>query len=58
MEVTSRDLQYMVREQIVEEVNESIKLADGGMISPDEMLLLRWNSQHGSVFVDGAHFKV
>jgi len=25
---------------------------------PEEMLALRWNSQHGSIFVDGSHFKV
>lgn len=24
---------------------------------PDEMLALRWNSQFGSVFVDGSHFQ-
>lgn len=24
----------------------------------DEMLYLRWNSQHGSVYVDGSHYKV
>ena len=26
-------------------------------IGPDEMLALRWNSQHGCVFVDGSHFR-
>lgn len=25
---------------------------------PNEMAVLRWNSQHGSVFVDGSHLKV
>ena len=58
MDSNSPLLQYMVREQILEEVNESIKLADGGMIDQEDMLLLRWNSQHGALYVDGAHFKV
>ena len=58
MDANSPLLQYMVREQILEEVNESIKLADGGMIDQEDMLLLRWNSQHGALYVDGAHFKV
>lgn len=60
MDVTSDELQYMVREQILEEVKagETVQLADNGMISPTEMLLLRWNSQHGALYVDGAHFKV
>ena len=58
MSATSSTLQYMVREQILEEVNDSIQLADGGMINQEEMLLLRWNSQHGALYVDGAHFKV
>eukprot|EP01036_Dinobryon_divergens_P022421 gene22421-30673_t len=58
MSATSSTLQYMVREQILEEVNDSIQLADGGMINQEEMLLLRWNSQHGALYVDGAHFKL
>ncbi len=27
-------------------------------LGPDEMLALRWNSQFGSIFVDGSHFRV
>ena len=27
-------------------------------LGPNEMAVLRWNSQHGSVFVDGSHLKV
>jgi len=60
MDSWSPDLQYMIREQILEETSSSevVKLSNGGMICPSDMLLLRWNSQHGSVFVDGSHFKV
>lgn len=28
------------------------------LIGPDEMIAMRWNSQFGSVFVDGSHFQV
>ncbi len=48
----------MVREHLVEPGNEHQRKAGHGIIRPDEMLSLRWNSQFGSIFVDGSHFKV
>lgn len=51
-------VQYMVREHLVELGNEHQRKAGHGMVRPDEMLSLRWNSQFGSIFVDGSHFKV
>lgn len=35
-----------------------ICLITSTVVGPEEMLALRWNSQHGSIFVDGSHFKV
>lgn len=57
MDIRSRNLQYMVREHLVEETNEHQRKAGHGLIRADEMLSLRWNSQFGCVFVDGSHFK-
>jgi hypothetical protein len=28
-----------------------------GFVSEEEMLFIRWNSQYGAVFADGAHMK-
>jgi NAD+ kinase len=57
MDIRSRNLQYMVREHLVEESNSHQRKASHGIIRPDEMLGLRWSSQHGCIFVDGSHFK-
>eukprot|EP01039_Chlorochromonas_danica_P003181 gene3181-3483_t len=57
MDVKSRNLQYMVREHLIEPGNAHQKLLRHSMIRPEEMLSLRWNSQYGAVFVDGSHFK-
>ena len=55
----SKDLQYMVREHLVDddaEAAEAAVLARGrGVLEDGERLHLRWNSQHGRVWVDGAH---
>lgn len=53
----SVSLQYMVREHLCEPGNSHQSLLRHSMIRPEEMLSLRWNSQHGSAFVDGSHFK-
>jgi hypothetical protein len=36
---------YMVREHLVERGGEHLRKAGHGMINPEEMLYLRWNSQ-------------
>lgn len=57
MDIHSRNLQYMVREHLVENNNFHQKKAGHSIIRPDEFLKLRWNSQVGCVFVDGSHFR-
>jgi NAD+ kinase len=57
MDPRSSDLQYMIREHLVEENNLLQKDASHGFISADSSLHLRWNSQSGCVFVDGSHMK-
>ncbi len=58
MDLRSTSIQYMVREHLVEEGSTFQKSGGRGLIRSDEMMALRWNSQHGSVFVDGSHFSV
>ena len=61
MDVRSTNLQYMVREHLVEDTNSSHsshhRKLGHGIIRPNEMLNIRWNSQYGTVFVDGSHTK-
>lgn len=59
MDIRSTNLQYMVREHLVEDGTNALeqKIAGHGMIRPNECLNLRWNSQHGACFVDGSHLK-
>lgn len=58
MDLRSTNLQYMVREHLVEDANSTHHRKLGhGIIRPNEMLNIRWNSQFGTVFVDGAHTK-
>lgn len=56
MDMSSGDLQYRVREHLVEQGQDHTAGMGHGMISPEEMMLLRWNSRDGAVFVDGSHF--
>lgn len=57
MDPHSRNLQYMVREHLTEAGGDSIgtKEKGHGNINYDQMLHLRWNSQRGTIFVDGSH---
>ena len=57
MDTLDRHLQYMVREHLTEEGFPEQKSLGHGLISPQHMLDLRWNSQFGAVFVDGSHMK-
>ena len=60
----SEDLQYMVREHLSDD-NTSLSYDDAlerrkvghGMVKESEMLNIRWNSQYGSIYVDGSHFR-
>ena len=57
MDYRSKDLQYMVREHLVEDGFEDSARFGNGMIKPDENMVLRWNSRHGMLYVDGSFFK-
>ena len=54
---TNNDLQYLIREHIFEnnEKKDDYKGKDNGWVKKDEQLHLRWNSQKGSIFIDGSH---
>lgn len=51
----STDIQYKIREHIYEKGQPVNKERDNAFVHHDEQLHLRWNSQHGSIFVDGSH---
>ena len=52
----SSDLQYMIREHMMENSNEIIDHSvDNGFAKSGEGMHLRWNSQRGRIFIDGSH---
>ena len=57
MEEHSPDLQYLIREHMIENVTnkEDVKDIDNGLLHKNEHLHLRWNSQKGRIFIDGSH---
>lgn len=57
MNLRSRSLQYLVREHMAEPGQEHLRAAGHGMIGPADILMARWNSQKGSIFVDGSHME-
>ncbi|CAE7474327.1 NADK3 [Symbiodinium microadriaticum] len=57
MELRSKSLQYLVRENMKEYGQKTVKAAQGGIIASDQLMVLRWNSLHGRVFVDGSHME-
>lgn len=57
MDPTSSELQYMVREHLLEASGKHLKEAGHGMIKPGHTLHMRWNSQHGCIYVDGSHVR-
>lgn len=57
MDIHSSNIQFMVREHLVEEGLSYQKKAGQGIIRPNEMMNLRWNSQFGRVYVDGSHME-
>jgi NAD+ kinase len=62
MQVTSDDLQYLIREHMLE---QDVAVTDqhessghdinNGLVHPGEKMHLRWNSQRGRIFIDGSH---
>jgi len=55
MDRSTENLQYMIREHLVDQ-NQHKELGHG-IIYPNQMLNIRWNSQYGAVYVDGSHMK-
>mmetsp|Transcript_28600 Transcript_28600/g.59564 ORF Transcript_28600/g.59564 Transcript_28600/m.59564 type:complete len:357 (-) Transcript_28600:360-1430(-) len=57
MEPSSRSLQYLIREHMIENSpnKEEMKNLNNDVFSHDEKLHLRWNSQKGRIFIDGSH---
>ena len=56
MELVSRDLQYLIREHMIENDESGItRTIDNGLLKEGQKMHLRWNSQKGRVFIDGSH---
>jgi len=58
MNTSSRDLQYLIREHMIENhPSTKQELADfnNKIVGSEEQLTLRWNSQKGRIFIDGSH---
>lgn len=57
MDVMTPDLQYLIREHMIENSlnREEMKDIDNGILKKGEHLHLRWNSQKGRIFIDGSH---
>lgn len=50
-----KELQYMVREHLLERGYEHLAERGHGMVSPLEKMVVRWSSMEGAVYIDGAH---
>jgi len=56
MDVDSSDLQYMIREHMMENSNEVIDHSvDNGFAHSGQVMHIRWNSKRGGIFIDGSH---
>ena len=56
MDLESTDLQYLIREHMMENSNEDVGLdVNNGMVVEGQKMHLRWNSQKGHIFIDGSH---
>lgn len=56
MDACSSDLQYLIRERMVENSNENaVQELNNGFLRKGEQLHLRWNSVKGRIFIDGSH---
>lgn len=56
MDCGSTDLQYLVREHMMENSNEDTDTEiNNGFVKDGEKMHLRWNSQRGRIFIDGSH---
>jgi len=57
MDANSKGLQYLIREHMIEKTldGQLAKGMDNRMLTEDEQLHFRWNSQKGKIYVDGPH---
>lgn len=56
MELNSSELQYLIREHMMENSNEDItRDVNNGIVREGQKMHLRWNSQKGRIFIDGSH---
>jgi NAD+ kinase len=56
MNTSSSNLQYLIREHLIEKRMAALVEDLGtGMVEDGEQLHLRWNSNTGRIFIDGAH---
>jgi NAD+ kinase len=57
MDITSENLQYLIREHMIENAANKDELKDqnNAIFEKGEKLHLRWNSQKGRIFIDGSH---
>jgi NAD+ kinase len=56
MDVNSTDLQYLIREHMMENSNEDVdEGVNNGFFKQGGKMHLRWNSQKGRIFIDGSH---
>ncbi|CAM9450268.1 unnamed protein product [Discosporangium mesarthrocarpum] len=51
----SGDMQYMVREHLVEKDMEHLRAYSQGIVPQGSKIHIRWGSQHGFVYIDGEH---
>lgn len=57
MDISSNELQYLIREHMIENApnKDEVKDLDNAVLKKGEHLHLRWNSQKGRIFIDGSH---
>ena len=56
MDEDSGDLQYLIREHMMENSNEDVdRNVNNAFVKPGDKMHLRWNSQKGRIFIDGSH---
>ncbi len=55
MNLLSKNIQYLIREHIYEHGEPKKEGADNRFVTPKEQMHLRWNSQKGTIFIDGDH---
>jgi len=57
MDPLGPEIQYMVREHLIGEADDVayVREKSHGFVNNEHHLKLRWNSQHGAVYIDGHH---